>query len=195
MSRGYSFVFFRIVCLIIIISGTSFVVSSASQAFAQAMADVEMISPKPGTEIIAKRPEIVCRAPAFDTLENVMIFFDGADVTGIIIATPEGFSFTPVEILNPGPHVLTVIMTRADGNPEQSEFSFSTRHSKLFEEAAAKNDLSLSYEKTAEKPDEATEQNSYKLESNIGHESVIREQAWETRFNSNLRYLAMSPYH
>lgn len=151
--------------------------------------EVELLSPKPGTEVIAKRPEIVCRALSLATFENVLVLLDGVDVTGIINTTPEGFSFVPVEILRPGDHTLSVMMTGAEGNPLQVDFTFSTRHSGMFEEAGTTNNLSLGWEKTVDKTDEVTFQNSYKMESNLGHDSVVREKAWEMRFTTNLRHL------
>lgn len=192
MSRGYFFVFPRITCLIVTISIFTFFVFAVSLSSAQALRDVELISPAPGIEVIGKRPEIVCRADNFDANQNVIVLLDGTDVTGIITDTFDGFSFTPVEILNPGPHVLTIMITGADGNPVQKEFAFSTRHSDLFEEASTKNDLSLACEKTLEKPNEANFQTSYKIESNLGNESVIGEKAWQIRSNTNLRYLTQN---
>jgi hypothetical protein len=189
MRREYFSMISRLSCLIIAISGAIFFFPG-TRIFAQT--PVELISPLPGTEIIAKRPEIVCRADAFDNFENLMVLFNGSDVTGIIRATPNGFSFTPVEMLNPGTHFLTVIMTGADGNPIQAEFTFSTRHSVPFEEASAKNNLSVGYEKTIEKPDDAIFQNNYKLESNLSHDSTLKEQKWETNFTTNLRYLTQN---
>ncbi len=165
------------------------VVPTMVVATGQVMPEVELISPEPGAEVVAKRPKIVFRAASLAAFQNVLVLFDGADVTGIINTTPEGFFFIPVEILRPGVHTLSVMMTGPDGEPIQMDFTFSTRHSGMFEEAGTTNNLSLGWEKTVDKTDEATFQNSYKMESNLGHDSVIREKAWEMRFTTNLRHL------
>jgi len=177
---------------ILVVAGLILIFSSAARASSHTMPGVELISPAPGAEVVAKRPEIVCRVDAFDTLEGVIVMFDGSDVTGVINATAKGFSFTPVEMLHPGIHSLTIIMTGPDGEPVQAEFSFSSRHSGPFEQACTSNNLSLDWEKTLDKPDEATFQNSYRMEANLAHESVIQEQSWDMRFTTNVRYLTQN---
>ncbi len=168
------------------------ILPAAARASSKNMADIELIFPAPGAEIIAKHPEIVCRAGAFDSFENVIILFDGVDVTGIIETTPTGFSFTPVEMLPAGSHRLTVMRSGPDGKQQQKEFTFTTRQSGPFEEVSTNNNVSLDWEKTVDEPKDAGFQNSYKLEANLGHESIVREKGWETRFTTNLRYLTQN---
>ncbi len=153
---------------------------------------VRLIQPKPGLEIIDKRPEIVCGVTAFDSYESILVLLDGTDMTGLINIMPAGFSFRPVEMLAAGSHVLQVLLATDDGTQVQQEFSFFSRHSGPFEEVYSKNDLSVAYEKTSDKPDESSFQTSYKTESNLGNDTVIKEQAWEMRFNTNLRYLTQN---
>lgn len=150
---------------------------------------VKLIKPEPDSEIIDKKPEIICEVKSFGTYESILILINGADVTGIINTTPKGFSFRPVEILTAGAHVLLIILTADDGTQVQQEFTFFTRHSELFEEVYSKNDLTVAYEKTSEKPDEASFQTSYKTESNLGSDTFIKEKKWEMRFKTNLRYM------
>lgn len=176
-------------CLIVAVTSIAFFFPSIAPADSSDIDIVKLIKPEPDSEIIDKRPEIVCEVTAFDTYESILILINGADVTGIINTTPEGFSFRPVEILTAGSHVLLIILTADDGTQVQQEFTFSTRHSELFEEVYSKNDLTVAYEKTSEKPDDARFQTSYKTESNLGSDTVIREKKWDMRFKTNLRYM------
>lgn len=153
---------------------------------------IRLVEPEPDSSIIDKRPDIACEVISFYSYESILVLLDGMDMTGIINTTSEGFSFAPVEMLNAGTHVLQIILETADETMVQQEFYFSTRHSGIFEEVYSNNNLSMTYEKTSEKPDDANFQTSYKSESNLGSDTVIKEKKWEMRLNTNLRYLTQN---
>ena len=175
--------------LVVIVAGSILLFAPTVPAAAPTLTDVELIAPEPGREVVGKQPQIICRARNLNAIQNLLVLFDGVDISGLILPSAEGFSFTPVGVLPPGLHRLTIMTTGADGTPQQVDFTFSSRHSELFEEAGTENRLSLAWEKTIEAPDETGPANSYKLESNLGHAATVREAAWETRFTTNLRFL------
>lgn len=148
-----------------------------------------LLSPAPGSVVIAKRPDIIFFFPPSQSLENVVVLLDGIDMTGIVNAAPEGYVFRPVEMLAAGEHLLQIYLTAADGSVTEQQFVFSTRHSKAFTESYSQNNISVAYEKTIEEPDDAAYQTDYRVEVNLADETVFREKNWKMHFNTNLRYL------
>jgi len=70
----------------------------------------------------------------------------------------------------------------------KKEFTFSTRHSKRFEEASSNNQITTLYEKLIDKSEEAYKMPSWKTESNLSSESKLREKNWEFAFRTNVRH-------
>jgi len=168
----------------------AFLLPSLAVAETAGTETVNLISPAPGSEIIAKRPDIAFTVDPGHSSDQILVLLNGTDVTGIVNATPDGYAFRPVGMLAAGQHFLQIFLTAPDGSMTETQFAFSTRHSKPFEESYSQNSLGIAYEKTLKEPDDATYQTDYKVAVNLADDTVVKEQQWEMRFNTNLRYLA-----
>jgi hypothetical protein len=91
-------------------------------------------------------------------------------------------------VLLSGNHTLSITAYTAEGMELKKDFTFSTRHSAAFEEAYSNNEITTLYEKLLGKSDEATNQHSWKEESNLSSDSKLKEKEWEFRFNTNVRH-------
>jgi len=151
----------------------------------------QLISPKEGAEVISKKPVIKCAAKQPFKSGDLLVLLDGTDVTEILKMTPEGFEYTPLQVLSSGEHTLSITLKTKEGKEEKKEFKFSTRHSKTVEEFYTKNEITTLYEKAVKKREADPEDknlNSWKLESNLSSESKIKFKKWELSFNTNLKY-------
>ena len=116
---------------------------------------VQIVQPANGSEVIGKKTLIKCNITAPFSKEYLFVYLDGADVTGIIDVSPEGFSFKPVQVLMSGQHQVNVILYTQDGREIQQAFAFSIRHSESFEDLISANQLTARFEGRLKKPDDA----------------------------------------
>jgi hypothetical protein len=161
----------------------------------------KLINPPDGAEIIAKKPSIQVAILKPYVPDTLLVILDGIDITGVLDLTAQGFAFTPIEILPSGPHVLMVEGATQDGWEFREEFAFSTRHSKTFEEAYSRNEVTAVYENLVKSPDKTlagdgtkTEEgiegiSDWRVDSNLSSKSFFREKGWQMSFNTNIRYL------
>jgi hypothetical protein len=150
---------------------------------------IKLLTPTEGTQIIAKKPLIKCSIkPPFDP-QKLLVILDGTDVSGILDITPDGFEYKPIGVLASGSHTLSVTVYTTDGKELKKEFTFSSRHSKPFEEAFIKNEITTLNEKLLGKSEEVSNVNSWKFESNLSNESKLKEKDVEFIFKTNIRYL------
>jgi len=154
--------------------------------------DVTLISPEANSTIIAKKPVVQCRMAEPVPRENLLVMFDGIDITGILDFTSEGFTYKPIQVIPPGMHSLTLTITLQDGKEISREFAFSTRHSEKLEEASSANELTAVYEAVVEKPDDVHHVPHSNFEANLNTMNKIKEKEWEINFNANLRFLDRS---
>jgi hypothetical protein len=149
---------------------------------------VELIKPEKDSLIVARKPIIKCAITVPFSPEDVLILLDGVDVTGITNITPDGFEFSPIEVVRPGSHTLIVSVSTIDGREVREEFAFTTRHSEGFEEAYSNNEITAIYESSLKKTEDAANVPEYKIESNLSSESKLKERGWEFTLGTNLRY-------
>jgi hypothetical protein len=154
--------------------------------------DIQLVSPEEGSTIISKKPIVQCRMAGQVSPEKFLVLFDGIDVTSMLDFTPEGFTYKPIQVIPPGMHSLTVMITQQDGQEISHEFAFSTRHSEKLEEAYSANELTAAYEGVLEKPDDVHHVPHSSFEANLNTMNKIREKGWEISFNANLRFLDRS---
>jgi len=150
---------------------------------------IQLLEPTESTQIIAKKPLIKCSIKTPFDPQKLLVLFDGTDISAVLNITPEGFEYKPLGVLAPGNHPLSVTAYTADGRELKKEFTFSTRHSKPFEEISSKNEITTLYEKLLEKSDEVHNVNSWKFESNLANESKLSEKEVGFIFKTNIRYL------
>jgi len=151
-----------------------------------------LIRPEEGTEVIGRRPTIrfVITEPFIP--EMLLVLLDETDITSLIKASPDGFVFTPVEVLPPGQHTLDITIHTRDGREIRQELTFSTRHTKRFETAYTSNEMTAVYETVVEKPEDTENIPNSKIESNLKSSGKIREKGWDVTLNTNIRYLDQS---
>ncbi len=186
--KGKIVLFFSIVFLIIPVF--SFPVYAQPDTTAGSI--IQLITPEEGAEVIAKKPLIRSVITEPFSPENLLVLFDGIDVTGILDITPEGFEYRPIDVLPSGAHTLNITVYAADGTELQKEFTFSTRHSKNLEEAYSSNELTTIYEAVLKKPKDVEDEPYSKIESNLRSVIRLKEKGWEFTLSTNLRYLDQS---
>ncbi len=186
--KGKTVLFFSIVFLII--PFFSFPVYAQSDTTNDGV--IQLITPEQGSEVVAKKPLIKSVITETFSPENLLVLFDGVDVTGVLDITPEGFEYRPIEVLSSGPHTLSVTLYMPDGREFQQEFIFSTRHSKNFEEAYSGNELTTIYESVLKKPKDVENEPYSKIESNLRSVISLKEKGWDFTLSTNLRYLDQS---
>ncbi len=154
---------------------------------------VTLLSPQEETEIISKKPLIKCSIQIPFDPQKLLVLFDGTDITALLKVTPEGFEYKPIQVVPPGSHTLSVTLTDREGKEFKQEFKFSSRHSKFFEGAYTKNEISTIEEVLATKTRDVNrgENNtvpSARTEANLANESKLKFKEWEFVFRTNVRH-------
>ncbi|MEW6374315.1 MAG: hypothetical protein AB1502_00805 [Thermodesulfobacteriota bacterium] len=149
---------------------------------------IQLLTPQENTEVIGKKPLIKCFIKTPFDPQKLLVLLDGTDISALLDITTEGFEHRPIGVLTSGDHTLSVTAYTQDGRELKREFTFSSRHSKTFEEAYTSNEITTLYEKLLGKSDEASNIPSWKFESNLGNESKLKEKEWEFTFKTNVRY-------
>jgi hypothetical protein len=153
---------------------------------------IQLVSPREGPEVIAKKPLIKCKISKSLMIEDLLVLLDGVDITGVLDIRADGFQYKPIGVLPPGSHTLVVYGNTAAGNDLEKTFSFSTRHFKRVETASVSNELTGVYETVLTKTDDVEKSPNWKVESNLSTAANLKENRWAVSFNSNLRYLGQN---
>jgi len=158
---------------------------------------IKMSSPLEGLTVIEKKPLVKCLITIPFNRENLLVTLDSTDVTGILDVSKDGFEFKPIQVLSPGQHNLSVALTTPDKKEYKRNFSFTIRHSRVFEEISSTNDVSFLYEGTMKsdlKAGETDTQPGSKIEANISSNSKIMEKGIEVALSTNIRFSDESKY-
>ena len=153
---------------------------------------IKLSSPLEGAVTIEKRPLVKHIINIPFAKENLMVMLDETDITAIIDVSKEGFEFKPIQVLSPGQHKVIITLTTPDKKEYKKESSFTIRHSKIFEEAASTNQVSILTEfMTQNNMPAGTTDNTpnQKVEGNINSTSKIKEKGFELALTGNIRYL------
>jgi hypothetical protein len=150
---------------------------------------IQVISPIENTEVVSKKPVVKGKFLESVILDTLVVILDGTDITQLLTVTEKEFDYQPVMVLAAGAHTISITATDKEGKQLQKTISFTTRHSKTFEEAFTDNEASVNYEGVLKKPDSATSQPYSKVEGNLRSDTKIKEKEWELTLNTNLRYL------
>jgi hypothetical protein len=156
---------------------------------------IRLLSPLAGATVIDKKLLVQCIVAIPFTREGLVVILDNADVTAVIDVSKDGFEFRPIQILSPGQHNLKIALKTPENKEYRQEFSFSVRHSQMFEEISSTNDVSILYEGMIQRrtPEGQTDSTPYsKIEGNINSNSKIMEKGFEATLNTNIRYLDQS---
>lgn len=153
---------------------------------------IELLSPAPGAVVIAKKPLVrfnITRAPAGGKL---LVLLDTTDITEVLQRSPQGFSFTPLQVLAAGKHTLTIKITGPGDAKYKKSFTFTIRHSKALREAYGQGELTVVYQGKLHRSSESTDPPGSSLESNLSGNLVASEGGWKAGLKFNLRYLDQS---
>jgi hypothetical protein len=153
---------------------------------------IKLSSPAEGALVIGKKPAINCVITIPFAKENLLVTLDRTDITELIEVSKDGFVFKPFQVLPPGQHTVGVTLTTPEKKEYKKDFSFTTRHSKQFEEMSSTNDVSVLYEAMVQRrvPEGTADETPYsKFEGNVTSNSKIREKGFEAAFSTNIRYL------
>ncbi len=139
------------------------------------------INTKPKIDAVFKKPI---------ALQTLFIMLDGIDITQLAVVDGQGFAYTPIQVLAPGNHTLTISGETEQGQSFTQEFGFATRHYQNLEMGYSENELTLvgqgkltkSESMEGQVPDE-------KIEVNLRSTSKIQEKGFDLSFNTNVRYL------
>ncbi len=160
-------------------------------SFAQEQDVVTLVQPAEGQMVIAKKPDIECRINKPYDPATLYIELDYTDMTALADVTGNGFTLSPVQVLPPGDHVLTVSFNGDSHGEVTKEYRFSTRHTRLFEQADSTNSITVNYTNRLKKTGDpiSSETSNWTLDSNINSQNTILEGPWNVNFVTNLRYL------
>ncbi len=178
--------------LIILFISFLFSFTVHAQTALESTGPVQLISPEQDSLVIAKKPIIQVAFTEPFAPENILVLFDGSDITGILDITPEGFEYRPVQVLMSGMHTISITIMTEDGYEAVQEFAFSTRHYEMFEEAYVNNELTTIYEGVLIKPHDVESEPHSRVESNLNSELRLKQGAWEFTLGTNIRYFDQS---
>lgn len=159
---------------------------------AMAAPAVEMVSPKPDSLLIGRRPVIRCTLAADLPRKGLLVVLDDIDISAVIKLTADGFTYQPAKTLDPGKHTL-VVRYKATGQDEtERKFFFTLRHSKAFREVHGEGELTAIYQGKLQANESEGGEPGSQFETNLGSEVRVKEGGWDLGFQFNLRYLDQS---
>ncbi len=150
---------------------------------------VKLVAPDAQDAVVAKKPLIVMAFTRPVPRETLLVMLDGIDISQVLTKTPEGFTFKPIQVLEPGPHTLAVSAT-ADGESLYQEFRFATRHSEHLEKAYSRNQLTVLAHNAFAKSDNLDGQvPDRRLEANLNTLSQLKDGGLDVAVNANIKYV------
>lgn len=154
---------------------------------------VRVITPLDNSEVIGKKPEIKVEFTGQSVRNNLMVTFDGTDITPLLVLSDNGFQYTPVMSLPPGFHTLVLTAFDVNGTQIQKTVTFRSRHSAMLEEASSNNVASVIYSQTIVTPDSSSSgagasDFDSRIEGNLKSDNKIKQGNWEVTLSGNVRY-------
>ena len=180
MKNQNSFSLFFIFCLLLCLSFT--------KTYGEETNWIEVISPEENALLIEKKPKIKVRFLKPLKIETLVVLFDSTDITQLLEIKDDGFEYKPFMVISAGEHRISINVEDAEGNKLQKEISFSTKHTRSFEELVTQNDLTATYETPLKKPDYPEDFPDQKFEANLGSQNWLKKGNWRFDLNTNIRY-------
>jgi hypothetical protein len=183
------------ICLYFLLFNLIFFTTSAPPSEAQGESFeqagfITLIAPAQQDVVIAKKPliEMVFTQP-MDT-QTLFVMLDGVDISQVLTLTPEGCSFQPVQVLEPGSHTLMVSGTTAAGESFNQEFLFATRHHARYAKTYSENQLTVLAHSAFTKSDSLDEQVPDKrVEANLNTTSQLQDGGLDLAVNANIKFV------
>ncbi|TAN38567.1 MAG: hypothetical protein EPN25_13635 [Nitrospirae bacterium] len=176
-----------LLCLMLCLPAAYAAEQPAAGAQPEPQAWVRVSAPLENAEIIGKKPDITAEFLVPLKAGSLVIMVDGTDVTQISEISEKGFTYSPVMVLPPGGHTVSITAQDQNGGQLQKSVPFTIRHTKMFEEAYTQNDLSVVYEEKLTTPEGDTSPRS-KVQGNLASETKVKRKELEFNFKTNLRY-------
>ncbi len=151
---------------------------------------VQLWTPLEDQVTIAKRPKIEAVFTKPIAPQTLFIMLDGMDITQLAVVNARGFVYTPIQVLAPGNHTLTVSGESGQGQTFTQELTFTTRHYQNLELGYSENELTfVGQGKLAKSESMEGQVPDEKIEVNLRSVSKIQEKGFDLSFNTNVRYL------
>jgi hypothetical protein len=151
---------------------------------------IELVTPGQQDVVIAKKPRIEMAFTRPMDTQTLFVMLDGVDISQVLTLTPEGCSFQPVQVLEPGTHTLMVSGTTAAGESFNREFLFSTRHHAKYEKAYSQNQLTVLANRAFAKSDSLDQHvPDWRVEANLNTASQLRDGGLDLAVNANIKYV------
>jgi len=152
---------------------------------------VQMISPLPHSEVIAKKPLISARFTASVDLSSLLILLDDSDITALAQVVEDGFQCRSPQLLFSGSHMLTISGNSVQG-PFEVQVEFTSRHSAMLDEIYTTNEWNLNAQASNYHSNTSDDFSMTHLDSTLNHQSVVKKGDWDMSLTANVRYLEQS---
>jgi hypothetical protein len=151
---------------------------------------VKLLSPTENQVVIAKKPRIEVGFTQPMNVQGLLVMLDGTDISQVLTFNAHGFSFQPIQVLQPGPHALMISGATAQGESINQAFSFSTRHYRNLEKGFSENQLTVLTQAALGRSESRDEQVPDKrVEAGLHTNSQVREKGFDMAFNANLKFI------
>lgn len=149
-----------------------------------------LLQPVENEMVISKKPFIKCQIQVPYDMTTLYIELDWTDMSSLIKLDDTGFELKPVQVLASGEHTLLVSFMDNQGQEITREFKFSSRQTRLFDQADSQNQISVVSTNILEKMDDAKDQglSDWVVESSLYTSNVIAEGPWRFSLESNLQH-------
>jgi hypothetical protein len=150
----------------------------------------KLLSPAQDQVVIAKKPRIQVAFSQPMEEKSLLVMLDGIDISQVLTSTADGFSYQPIQVLQPGPHILMISGATVRGESVNQEFLFSTRHYKNLEKGFSENQLTVLGQAALGRSESRDDQIPDKrLEAGLRTNSQVREKGFDLAFNANLKFI------
>ena len=122
------FIHIVIFCFVHFFIGLPFYASEAWGQDIENAVPLQLISPSEKQVTLEKKPKVEVAFTRPVSSQDLFVMLDGIDITQVLEVNPNGFSYRPIGVLEPGTHTLMISGQTASGEPFNTEFVFSTRH-------------------------------------------------------------------
>jgi hypothetical protein len=151
---------------------------------------IKLRSPAGNQVVIAKKPLIEVSFTQPMDVKSLLVMLDGIDISQVLTVDADGFSFQPIQVLEPGPHALTVSGSTVRGEPVNQQFDFATRHYETLEKGFSENRLTVLAQRALGRSEgrEALEPEK-RAEAGLHTNSQLRERGLDLAANADLKFV------
>ena len=108
-------------------------------------------------------------------METLVVIFDSTDITQLLEIKDNGFEYKPFMVISAREHRISITVEDIKESQLQKEISFSTKHTRNFEELVTQNDHTATYETHIKKPNYSKNFPDQKIEVNLGSQNWLNQ--------------------